>query len=74
MINVIAVCCDGTAVVKTHGLKRVLMQPAGVPIGELLEEHEARAIQKTVKRCNPGGGRFAEVIDYAEAFQRASNC
>jgi hypothetical protein len=72
MLDVREINGDGTAIVSTLGLRRVVRK-SGEILAELLEPYEADAICATVRNCNPLPDRWAESIDYAEALQRASN-
>ena len=68
MIKVLEVRPDGTAVVSTEGLMRVVLQPGNEIHDELVEPWEAEA-------CLSGynglvDGHWAEAIDYAEVARR----
>jgi hypothetical protein len=68
MIRLIELLSTGTAIVLTSELYRVILEPRGSIIGELLEIHEAEALRDTVKACSDGT-QHAVIQAYADAFK-----
>lgn len=63
MLSVKEILEDGSAVVCTDGLYRILIQPAGTIAEELLDEGEAHAFVEAYNGCE---GRFwAEAVSYS---------
>lgn len=70
-MRVIDVREDGSVVVDAKGLRRIILQPEGEIAEELVPTNEARAYAKAYNACI-GSGRFAEIIDYKEAYRRTA--
>lgn len=71
MIKFIEIRADQTGVVDLRGLFRVVYGPRRVIVGEMLEKRDADRIAGMCSYCAPN--EVVRVIDYAEAFQSASN-
>lgn len=71
MIQILEVKPDGTAVVSTEGLFRVVVHPSGRIVRELCEQCSADAFAGSFN--GSGKESWAEVIDYADVFQRVSS-
>ena len=69
MLKVIEILPDGSALVSTEGLFRILIQPEGRIAGELLDADEAQSFLDGYNNCR--GNRRAEAVTYAS--QIASN-
>jgi hypothetical protein len=51
---------------------RVILQPCGHVIGELLSLWQAECILEAINECNPRGKRRAEIVSYAPSFAEAA--
>lgn len=71
MIKVLQISGDGTALVSTVGLFRVVIQPSTRVVRELCEQSSAEVFVASFNSSNRSSR--AEAIDYAEVFQRASS-
>lgn len=64
MIQILEVKADGTALVSTLGLLRVVIQPSGEIADELVTRPEADAFVDGFNACNSKRRRWAEAVDY----------
>ena len=64
--RVIEIRPDGTAIVGTTGLARVLLQPGDQPIHELLPMADAVVCAELFNSCGGHGGRRAVVVSYTD--------
>ncbi len=62
--KVVEILPDGNAVVDTHGLFRVVIQPEGAIAEELLERGDAQVFVDTFNQCSRG--MHAEMVSYLD--------
>lgn len=71
-LRVIEIRPDGSAVVDTTGLARVVLRPGDEPIQELLPIDDAQQCADLFNSCSSRHGRRAVVVTYAEAARVAA--
>lgn len=71
MIHVLEIIRDGTAVVETDGLRRIVIQPGGEVVREMCHWREAETYAKSYNKRR--GKTHAEVLTYPEALARSSS-
>lgn len=71
MFKVLQINSDGTALVSTRGLRRVVLQPGNEIADELCTPHEAAAYVRGYNKTGEAIGStesYAEAITYGEAL------
>jgi hypothetical protein len=64
MIRILEIFENGTALVSTVGLRRVVIHPDETIADELIQPHEADAFVESFNACNKSRQRRAESIPY----------
>lgn len=71
MIRVLEVAEGGNrAVVNTAGLYRVVLEPSGKIIAELVDAEVAEDMCQSVLNCNRNGAKRARAISYADVLRQ----